>query len=161
MKYDLVCGSLDQNVDEVIYDSRKARPDSVFVCIQGSTRDSHELSGRIKGWRKVLVVEKEVEVPADVTVIRVESGRLALAELSAARFGYPAEKLITIGITGTKGKTTTSYMIKAVLEAAGKKTGLIGTNGAVIGNVKIPASNTTPGILCSSGVFSRNGGSWL
>ena len=97
MKYDLVCGSLDQNVDEVIYDSRKARPDSVFVCIQGSTRDSHEfIPDVLRAGCKVLVVEKEVEVPADVTVIRVESGRLALAELSAARFGYPAEKLITM-----------------------------------------------------------------
>lgn len=145
MKYVLVSGSLDQNVDEVIYDSRKARPDSVFVCIQGSTRDSHEfIPDVLKAGCKVLVIEKEVEVPADVTVIRVENGRLALAELSAARFGYPAEKLITIGITGTKGKTTTSYMIKAVLEAAGKKTGLIGTNGAVIGDEKFPTSNTTP-----------------
>ena len=109
MKYVLVSGSLDQNVDEVIYDSRKARPDSVFVCIQGSTRDSHEfIPDVLKAGCKVLVIEKEVEVPADVTVIRVENGRLALAELSAARFGYPAEKLITIGITGTKGKTTTS-----------------------------------------------------
>ena len=145
MKYVLVSGSLDQNVDEVIYDSRKARPDSVFVCIQGSTRDSHEfIPDVLKAGCKVLVVEKEVEVPADVTVIRVENGRLALAELSAARFGYPAEKLITIGITGTKGKTTTSYMIKAVLEAAGKKTGLIGTNGAVIEDEKFPTSNTTP-----------------
>lgn len=90
MKYVLVSGSLDQNVDEVIYDSRKARPDSVFVCIQGSTRDSHEfIPDVLKAGCKVLVVEKEVEVPADVTVIRVENGRLALAELSAARFGYP------------------------------------------------------------------------
>lgn len=105
MKYDLVCGSLDQNVDEVIYDSRKARPDSVFVCIQGSTRDSHEfISDVLRAGCKVLVVEKEVEVPADVTVIRVESGRLALAELSAARFGYPAEKLITIGNHRHEGK---------------------------------------------------------
>ncbi|MBQ7795916.1 MAG: UDP-N-acetylmuramoyl-L-alanyl-D-glutamate--2,6-diaminopimelate ligase, partial [Lachnospiraceae bacterium] len=80
----------------------------------------------------------------DVTVIRVENGRLALAELSAARFGYPAEKLTTIGLTGTKGKTTSSYMIKTVLEAAGKKTGLIGTNGAVIGDERIPTVNTTP-----------------
>ena len=95
MKYVLVSGSLDQNVDEVIYDSRKARPDSVFVCIQGSTRDSHEfIPDVLKAGCKVLVIEKEVEVPADVTVIRVENGRLALAELSAARFGYPAEKLM-------------------------------------------------------------------
>ena len=61
MKYDLVCGSLDQNVDEVIYDSRKARPDSVFVCIQGSTRDSHEfIPDVLRAGCKVLVVEKEV-----------------------------------------------------------------------------------------------------
>ena len=81
MKYVLVSGSLDQNVDEVIYDSRKARPDSVFVCIQGSTRDSHEfIPDVLKAGCKVLVTEKEVEVPADVTVIRVENGRLALAE---------------------------------------------------------------------------------
>lgn len=162
MKYVLVSGSLDQNVDEVIYDSRKARPDSVFVCIQGSTRDSHEfIPDVLKAGCKVLVIEKEVEVPADVTVIRVENGRLALAELSAARFGYPAEKLITIGITGTKGKTTTSYMIKAVLEAAGKKTGLIGTNGAVIGDEKFPDLQYDSGILCGAGVFPQDGGGRL
>ena len=92
----------------------------------------------------VLVTEKDVTVPGDVTVLRVENGRLALAELSAARFGYPAEKLVTIGITGTKGKTTTSYMVKAILEAAGKKVGLIGTNGAVIGTEKYATANTTP-----------------
>ncbi len=145
LSYELVQGSLDTSVEEVIYDSRKAREDSVFVCITGSVRDSHDFIPDVleKGC-KILVVEKEVEVPADVTVIKVENGRLALAELSAARFGYPAEKLVTIGITGTKGKTTTSYMIKTILEAAGKKTGLIGTNGAVIGDEKIPTANTTP-----------------
>ena len=145
LSYELVQGTLDAGVDEVIYDSRKARANSVFVCIKGSVRDSHDFIPEVveKGC-KVLVVEKEAEVPADVTVIKVENGRLALAELSAARFGYPAEKLVTIGITGTKGKTTTSYMIKTVLEAVGKKTGLIGTNGAVIGDEKIPTSNTTP-----------------
>ena len=145
LSYTLVQGSLDAGVDEVIYDSRKARENSVFVCIKGSVRDSHDFIPDVleKGC-KVLVVEKEVDVPEDVTVIRTENGRLALAELAAARFGYPAEKLTTIGITGTKGKTTTSYMIKTVLEAAGKKTGLIGTNGAVIGEERIPTANTTP-----------------
>ena len=142
---ELVQGNLDEAVDEVIYDSRKARKNSVFVCIKGSVRDSHDFIPDVleKGC-KVLVVEKGVEVPADVTVIKVENGRLALAELSAARFGYPAEKLTTIGITGTKGKTTTSYMVKTVLEAAGKKTGLIGTNGAWIGDEMFPTMNTTP-----------------
>ena len=145
LSYELVQGNTDMFVDEVIYDSRKARENSVFVCIKGSVRDSHDFIPDVleKGC-KILVVEQDVNVPADVTVLKVENGRLALAELSAARFGYPAEKLTTIGITGTKGKTTTSYMIKTILEAAGKKTGLIGTNGAVIGEEKIPTANTTP-----------------
>ena len=145
LSYELLQGNLEESVDEVIYDSRKARENSVFVCIKGSVRDSHDFIPDVlaKGC-KVLVVEHAVEVPEDVTVLKVENGRLALAELSAARFGYPAEKLTTIGITGTKGKTTTSYMIKTVLEAAGKKTGLIGTNGAVIGDERIPTANTTP-----------------
>lgn len=145
LSYELVQGSLDTYVEDVIYDSRKARENTAFVCIRGSARDSHEFIPDVllKGCR-VLVVEENVTVPEDVTVIRVENGRMALAELSAARFGYPAQKLTTIGITGTKGKTTTSYMVKAILEAAGKKVGLIGTNGAVIGTEKFPTSNTTP-----------------
>ena len=111
LAYTLVQGSLDEDVEDVVYDSRKARPHTVFVCIRGSARDSHTFIPDVleKGCR-VLVTEKDVTVPGDVTVLRVENGRLALAELSAARFGYPAEKLVTIGITGTKGKTTTSYM---------------------------------------------------
>lgn len=130
LAYTLVQGSLDEDVEDVVYDSRKARPHTVFVCIRGSARDSHTFIPDVleKGCR-VLVTEKDVTVPGDVTVLRVENGRLALAELSAARFGYPAEKLVTIGITGTKGKTTTSYMVKAILEAAGKKVGLIAPMG--------------------------------
>lgn len=145
LSYELLQGSLDACVEDVIYDSRKARENTAFVCIRGSARDSHEFIPDVLltgCW--VLVVEEDVTVPEDVTVIRVENGRMALAELSAARFGYPAKKLTTIGITGTKGKTTTSYMVKAILEAAGKKTGLIGTNGAMIGAEKFPTSNTTP-----------------
>lgn len=156
LSYEIVQGNPEESVDEVIYDSRKAKEHTVFVCIKGSVRDSHDFIPDVleKGC-KVLVVEKNVEVPADVTVIKVENGRLALAELSAARFGYPAEKLTTIGITGTKGKTTTSYMVKAVLEAAGKKTGLIGTNGAWIGNEKFQTSNTTPESYVVQEFFSK------
>ncbi len=153
---ELIQGSLDSPVDEVIYDSRKARENSVFVCIKGSTRDSHTFIPEVlAAGCRVLAVEEDVKVPDGVTVIRVKNGREALAELSAARFGYPAEKMVTIGITGTKGKTTTSYMIKAVLEAAGKKTGLIGTNGAMIGKEKFPTSNTTPESYVVQEYFSR------
>lgn len=153
---ELVQGNLDEEADEVIYDSRKARENSVFVCIKGSARDSHDfIPDVIEKGCKVLVVEKKVHVPEDVTVIRVENGRLALAELSAARFGYPAEKLTTIGITGTKGKTTTSYMVKKILEASGKKTGLIGTNGAWIGDQMFPTVNTTPESYVVQELFAK------
>ena len=144
-EYELLQGSLEEEVSEVVYDSRKAAPGTVFVCMRGSRTDSHDfIPDVVKAGCRVIVTEHEVSVPDEVTVIRTENGRLALAQLSAARFDYPAEKLITIGITGTKGKTTTSFMVKKILEAAGGKTGLIGTNGAVIGDQKFPTANTTP-----------------
>lgn len=145
MKYELLQGSLDEEVNEVVYDSRKARERSVFICMRGANVDSHKFIPDViaKGTR-VLVTEEAVEVPSDITVLKVENGRNALSLLSAARFGYPARKMTTIGVTGTKGKTTSTYMIKAILEAAGEKTGLIGTNGAIIGKEHYQTMNTTP-----------------
>lgn len=87
---------------------------------------------------KAVIVQQDVEAPAGMTVIRVEDTRYALALASAAYFGYPAEKLHIIGITGTKGKTTTTYMIKSILEGVGHKVGLIGTIEAIIGEEVIP-----------------------
>ena len=86
----------------------------------------------------------DVEVDEDVTVVKVDDTRLALACMSADYFGNPAEKLITVGITGTKGKTTTTYMVRSVLESVGIKTGLIGTIETIIGDEVTPAKNTTP-----------------
>ena len=85
-----------------------------------------------------------MQAPENVTVILVKDTRYAMAFISAAYFGYPAEQLKTIGITGTKGKTTTTYMVKSILENAGYKVGLIGTIEAIIGEEVIPAANTTP-----------------
>ena len=82
--------------------------------------------------------------PADVTIVSTPNGRQALANLAAARFGHPAKKMITIGVTGTKGKTTTTHMIRAILETCGKKVGMIGTNGVTIGKNTYPTRNTTP-----------------
>ena len=145
IEYTCCQGSTDLEVGTVVYDSRKAGPDSLFICIRGAVADGHKfIPDVLKKGVKALVTEEEVEAPQDVTVIRVKDTRYAMAFISAAYFGYPAEKLKTIGITGTKGKTTTTYMVKSILENAGYKVGLIGTIEAILGDEVIPASNTTP-----------------
>jgi len=145
LEYEVVKGNEEIEVTELINDSRKVTAGSVFVCISGAVSDGHAYAGDVaaKG-AKALIIEKDVEVPGEVTVIRVADTRYALALMSAAYFGYPADKLKIIGITGTKGKTTTTYMVKSILEEVGHKVGLIGTIEAVIGDRSIPANNTTP-----------------
>ena len=145
LEYKVVQGSDGIEVTTLINDSRKVEQGSVFVCISGAVADGHKYVGEVaeKGAAAV-IVQQEVEAPEGMTVIQVEDSRYALALMSAAYFGYPAEKLKIIGITGTKGKTTTTYMIKSILEGVGHKVGLIGTIEAIIGEKKIPAANTTP-----------------
>lgn len=149
LTYQVIQGNLEAEVTDVVYDSRKAAPGVVFICMKGTRIDSHDFIPEVtaKGVR-VLVVEKPAEalpaISGDVTVIQVEQAREALALLSAARFDYPLTKMTSIGVTGTKGKTTTTYMIKAILEAAGRKVGLIGTAGAIIGDQTYQTRNTTP-----------------
>lgn len=145
LDYTLLQGNLEAEVQEVVYDSRKAAPGTVFICMKGTRTDSHDFIPQVvEAGVEVLVVERPVSVPEHVTVVRVRNGREALAVLSAARFGNPSRKLLMIGVTGTKGKTTTTHMIKAILEASGKKTGMIGTNGVYIGGEHYPTVNTTP-----------------
>ena len=145
--YECIKGTVDREVSQVVYDSRKIVKDCLFICICGYNTDGHDFACEAadKG-AAVLVVQKDVELPegSDVTVIRVEDTRYAMAFISAAYFGHPADRLKVIGITGTKGKTTTTYLIKSILESAGYKTGLVGTIETIIGERHIPASNTTP-----------------
>lgn len=143
--YTCLQGKVDIPVTELLYDSRRACRDGVFVCIRGAVRDGHDFAAEVaeKGVT-ALIVEKEVDVAPHVTVCKVKDARLALAQMSAAYFGYPAKELVTIGITGTKGKTTATYMVRAILENAGFKTGLIGTIESIIGEEVIPSANTTP-----------------
>lgn len=145
LEYEVVAGNEEIQISELICDSRKACKDGAFVCVSGAVVDGHSFIADVvaKGVTAV-IVEKEIEIPQGVTVIRVANTRKALAFMSAAYFGYPAEKLKTIGITGTKGKTTTTYIVKSILEKTGFKTGLIGTIETVIGDKRIPAKNTTP-----------------
>ena len=145
LEYEVVQGDDQIEVTELINDSRKVSEGSVFVCISGAVSDGHTYIEQVaeKGAAAV-IVEKDVEAPEGLTVIKVKDTRYALAMTSAAYFGYPAEKLKVIGITGTKGKTTTTYMVKSILEEVGIRVGLIGTIEAIIGDKSIPANNTTP-----------------
>ena len=134
----------DCEVNDVVYDSRKAKPGSVFVCLSGAVSDGHRYAlAAVEKGAAFVVAERAVE-NCPVPVLLTPDSRYALALLSAAFFGHPAEQLKVIGITGTKGKTTTSYMVRAILEQAGHKTGLIGTVGVTIGETVIPTDNTTP-----------------
>ncbi|HWT74697.1 MAG TPA: UDP-N-acetylmuramoyl-L-alanyl-D-glutamate--2,6-diaminopimelate ligase [Mobilitalea sp.] len=145
LEYTCLQGEAHLPVTELVNDSRNVVKDSVFVCIAGAVKDGHDFINDVvaKG-AAAIVVEKDVELPEGATVIKVSDTRLALAYMSAAYFGHPAKKLTTIGITGTKGKTTTTYMIKSILENTGKKVGLIGTIETIIGDKVIPSNNTTP-----------------
>ena len=145
LKYEVLSGSIDVNVSELVYNTRKVKKECMFVCIKGATFDSHDVAGEAaKNGAVVIVAEHPVDVPAGTAVVLVEDTRYALALISEAYFGYPAKNLKVIGITGTKGKTTTTFMIRSILEHAGISTGLIGTIEVIIGDKHIPAHNTTP-----------------
>ncbi len=145
LDYTLLQGSLDTEVVEIENDSRKIAEGYLFFCIAGSVRDGHEFAKEVaeKG-ASVLVVEKPVEVPEGVTVLQVSNSRYAMGMISSVFYGEPSKKLTVIGITGTKGKTTTTYMIQSMLEQTGHHTGLVGTIEIIDGKERIPAANTTP-----------------
>ena len=145
LQYKVLQGDPCPDISAVVYDSRKVEPGCLFICIRGAVADGHSFARKAaEEGAAALLTEEPVEVPENVTVICVEDTRYAMAFVSAAWFGHPARRLKTIGITGTKGKTTTTYMVRSILENAGYKVGLIGTIEAIIGDRRIPAANTTP-----------------
>lgn len=105
LEYQCLQGTMDKEITNITFDSRKAEKGCLFFCIKGAVSDGHAYAKDVaeKG-AAVLIVQDKVEVPEEVTVIQVENSRYAMACISAAWFGHPAEKLKTIGITGTKGK---------------------------------------------------------
>lgn len=158
LDYECIQGRVDLEIGRVVYDSRKIEEGCLFICIEGANFDGHDFAAQaVENGAAALVVSKEVPELAgkDVTVIRVENTRYAMAFISAAYFGYPAEKLRVIGVTGTKGKTTTTYMVKSILENAGYKVGLVGTIEVIIGKERIHAGNTTPESYALQEYFAR------
>ena len=147
IEWECLQGSTDAEVAAVVYDSRKIVPGCLFICIAGAKFDGHDYAGEaVEKGARVLVVSQAIDAAEckDATVVKVRDTRYAMAHISAAWFGHPARKLKVIGITGTKGKTTTSYLVKSILENAGFRVGLIGTIETIIGDVHAHAENTTP-----------------
>jgi UDP-N-acetylmuramoyl-L-alanyl-D-glutamate--2,6-diaminopimelate ligase len=154
LKFEVTEGNTAKTLDpeqieikDVVNDNRKISEGSLFICIEGANFDGHSCAEEAAGKNAAaIVVQHEVDLPADckMAVVRVENTRYAMAFISAAYFDHPASKLKTIGITGTKGKTTTTYLIRSMLENAGHKVGLIGTIEVIIGDEHIHAENTTP-----------------
>lgn len=131
------------DITGIAYDSRKVQNGYIFVCIKGFAQDGHKYakSAQEKG-AAVIVAEDEIDV--DIPVIYTNNSRRTLAELACRFYGNPSEKFSLIGITGTNGKTTTTYLIKSILEYAGKKVGIIGTNQNIIGDKVLLTQSTTP-----------------
>lgn len=147
LEYEVVQGTLNREITGVVYDSRHITKGCLFVCIHGTNFDGHDYAAQAAAQgAAALVIAQEITgvEGTDATVIRVKDTRYALAFISAAWFSHPAQKLKIIGVTGTKGKTTTTYLVKSILENAGYKVGLIGTIEVVIGREHIHALNTTP-----------------
>jgi UDP-N-acetylmuramoyl-L-alanyl-D-glutamate--2,6-diaminopimelate ligase len=145
LTFELVQGSLDTDVNNIQNDSRRVSNGDLFFCISGAVSDGHGFAKEVceKG-ANTLIVEKEVEAPENVTVLKFKSTRYAMGMISSKFYGEPSKKLTVIGITGTKGKTTTTYMIREMLMAAGHKTGLVGTIEILDGKQSIHAAQTTP-----------------
>ncbi len=135
----------DVNVSDIVYDSRKAVFGTMFVCLIGAAADGHSFAKKAydSGCR-TFMVQRFLELGEDSVQIKVEDTRAALALASAAFFEYPARSLAIIGVTGTKGKTTTASLIADILNAGGINTAYIGTTGIVINGEHTPTKNTTP-----------------
>ncbi len=138
IEVETVAGDVDRAVTRVTHDSREVTPGAVFVAIRGQRVDGHRYipAAMAAGATAVVVEDPTTPVPAGVTQIVVPDGRTALAHLSAAFHGFPARQLTVVGVTGTDGKTTTCTFIHAILEAAGRRAGLVTSVSARIGDTE-------------------------
>ena len=148
LDYTLYNGNENVEITELVCDSRKIVKGCLFVCVRGTVFDGHTfIDEAIRQGAAAIITEEKVEITEnrkDTAFVAAEDCRNTLAMVSAAYFGHPAKELFTIGITGTKGKTTTAFMVRGILERCGYKTGLIGTIEIITGARHIESANTTP-----------------
>lgn len=145
--YKRVTGSTQVKITGISFNSKEVKPGNLFVCIVGFETDGHNYAkSAVEKGAAAIICERDM-TELGVSCVEVENSRLALAQVSAMFYDNPQKKLCLIGITGTNGKTTTTYLVKSVLEAMGKKVGIIGTNQNMIGSEIIPSKHTTPDSL--------------
>ncbi len=150
-----IIGSELLNITGIAFNSAEVKPGNMFVCIKGFKTDGHSFAeDAISKGAIAIMAEKDMS-ELGVTCVVCDNTRLALAKAAAAFYGHPERKFRLIGITGTNGKTTTTYLVKSVLESLGKKVGLIGTNQNMIGTEIIPSKHTTPDSLELMQLFSH------
>lgn len=143
----VIIGDTNIDINKIEYNSQKIEQNDIFVAIKGYKEDGNDyIKEAVEKGAVCIVTEDNLnanELP-NITIVRVQNSRIALSLIASKYYDFPARKLKLIGITGTKGKTTTAYMIRDILNASGKKTGMIGTIYNTYGNVCIEASRTSP-----------------
>ena len=146
---EVIQGNTNIDIKGIEQDSRKIKKDNIFVAIDGFTVDGHNyIDEAIKNGAICIIVEKDVFIEDEnITILKVEDSQLALAKFSSIFYGEPSKKLNLIGVTGTNGKTSITYLIKSIFDAKGEKTGIIGTMGTVVDEKQLNNINTTPDSL--------------
>mgnify|MGYP006274701603 FL=1 len=154
LEADKIVGDLSADLQGIAYDSREVEDDYLFVAISGFETDGHQyIADAVANGAQAVIVEKEVE-PLDIPMIKVDDSRTALAKVSAKFYDYPARDLTVVGVTGTNGKTTTTYLIEGILSNLGLETGLVGTIKNKVGHKEESASRTTPESLDLQRMFA-------
>src|SRR5215207_1140079 len=140
---ELTRGGGDTEIDDIAFDSRRAAPGTLFVCVPGMTSDGHDFAPTaVEAGAAALVVEREL--PLDVPQLLVPDARAAMAPLAARLFGDPSEAMAGVAVTGTNGKTTTAFLVRAILEGTGRRCGLLGTVKQIVGGRDEEVVRTTP-----------------
>ena len=143
--YELVKGNVDGDINDIKYDSRKVENGDIFVCLVGINSDGHDyIDKAIELGCNTVIIEKDINIDKDINVIKVNDTRRVLSIISINYFNNPKKDITLIGITGTKGKTTTSWMIKNILEEDNRECGIIGTMGIYYRDKHYDTVNTTP-----------------
>lgn len=157
LDYKCLKGNMNQEVDQVIYDSRIKTKNGLFIAIEGYQTDGHKyIEAAIENGAKVILLQRAVEVKGeDITVIQTEDTRLAMAMVAGNEYGHPSKEFELVGVTGTNGKTSITFLLGQLLEAYHKKVGIIGTIENRIGNQILKAERTTPESLDLQRLFRK------